>query len=117
MEPFTVACCQVQAFDIEGAEENLQNLLRALDDAGRAGARLVGLPECAYPAYYLKDPNPYGREGVRPFAEVTALFGAKARQYGYWLAAGMAAPAGPGRVTNSGVVFGPDGEIRGQYDK
>ena len=117
MEPFTVACCQVRAFDIEDAEENLQNLLRALDEAGRAGARLVGLPECAYPAYYLKDPNPYGREGVRPFAEVTALFGAKARQYGYWLAAGMAVPAGPGRVTNSGVVFGPDGEIRGQYDK
>lgn len=117
MEPFTVACCQVRAFDIEDAEENLQNLLRALDEAGKAGAQLVGLPECAYPAYYLGDANPYAREGVRPFEEVVALLGAKANEYGYWLAAGMAVPAGSGKVTNSGVVFGPAGAIRGQYDK
>jgi predicted amidohydrolase len=53
MERFRVAVCQVRAFDLEGAEENLQNLLAALDEAGRQGAQLVGLPECAYPAYYV----------------------------------------------------------------
>ncbi len=117
MERFTVACCQVRAFDIEEAEENLANLLEALDEAGRQGAQLVGLPECAYPAYYLKDADPYSRPGVRPYKEVEALFGAKAKRYGYWLAAGLAVPNGPGRVTNSGVVFGPDGVVRGRYDK
>lgn len=117
MERFTVACCQVRAHDITDAEANLQNLLRSLDEAGRAGAKLVGLPECAYPAYYLGDANPYDQPGVRPFAEVAGLFAAKAQQYGYWLAAGMAVPLGPGRVTNSGVVFGPDGAIHGRYDK
>lgn len=117
MEPFRIALCQVRAFDIEEAEPNLQNLLRALDEAAAAGAQLVGLPECAYPAYYLKDTNPYGREGVRPFDEVCALFAERARRYGYWLAAGMAAPHASGRVTNSAVVFGPDGDRHGQYDK
>lgn len=117
MQPFRVACCQVRAFDIEDAEANLQNLLAALDEAGRAGARLVGLPECAYPAYYLKDNRPYDRPGVRPFDEVCALFAAKARQYGYWLAAGMAVPRPDGAVTNSGVVFDPNGERQGRYDK
>lgn len=117
MKPFTVACCQVRAHDIADAEANLAGLLHALDEAGRAGAQLVALPECAYPAYYLRDADPYARPGVRPFDEVARLFGAKAREYGYWLAAGIAMPHGPGRVTNSGVVFGPDGEVRGRYDK
>ncbi len=117
MTPFTVACCQVRAFDIEDAEENLANLLRALDEAGATGARLVLLPECSYPAYYLKDADPYARPGVRPYAEVLRLFGEKAKRYGYWLAAGLAVPHADGSVTNSGVVFGPDGDVRGRYDK
>ncbi len=117
METFRVAACQVRAFDIEDAEENLQKLLAALDEAGSQGAQLVGLPECAYPAYYLKDAHPYDRPGVRPFDEVCALFAAKAKQYGFWLAAGMAVPHADGTVTNSGVVFGPDGELMGRYDK
>ncbi len=115
--PFTVACCQVRAFDLEDAEENLQGLLQALDAAGEAGAQLVALPECAYPAYYVRDAEPYARAGVRPFAEVAALFGAKARQYGYWLAAGMAVPHEDGTLTNSGVVFNLEGELVGRYDK
>ncbi len=117
MKPFIVAACQVRAFDIEAAEENLANILRTLDEAGTAGADLVLLPECAYPAYYLKDGDPYARPNVRPYAEVAALFGGKAKEYGYWLAAGMAVPHGDGAITNSGVVFGPDGEERGRYDK
>ena len=117
MTPFKIACCQVRAFDIEAAEENLANLLRALDEAGAAGAQLVLLPECAYPAYYLKDADPYARPGVRPYAEITRLFGEKAKRHGYWLAAGIAVPHQGGGITNSGVVFGPDGEVRGRYDK
>jgi predicted amidohydrolase len=117
MKPFTVACCQVRAFDLEDAEENPANLLRALDEAGAANADLVLLPECSYPAYYLGDRDPYGKPGVRQFAEVAGLLGAKARQHGYWLAAGMAVPGADGTLTNSGVVFGPDGEQRGRYDK
>ena len=117
VEPFTVACCQVRAHALEDAEENLQGLLRALDEAGEAGAQLVALPECAYPAYYVRDSDPYARPGVRPFAEVTALFAEKARRYGYWLAAGMAVPHEDGSLTNSGVVFDPSGEMVGRYDK
>jgi predicted amidohydrolase len=117
MQPFTVACCQVRAYDLADAETNLAGILRALDEAGAAGAQLVLLPECAYPAYYLGDSDPYAKPGVRPFAEVAALLGARAKRHGYWLAAGMAVPHADGTLTNSGVVFGPDGEQRGRYDK
>ena len=74
MKPFTVACCQVRAFDVADAEENFANLLRVLDEAGEAGAQLVLLPECSYPAYYVEGRDPYARPGVRPFAEVAAAW-------------------------------------------
>jgi predicted amidohydrolase len=117
MQPFRIALCQVRAHDIEDAEANLENILRALDEAGAAGAQLVGLPEVSYPAYYLRDAKPYQRAGVRPFEEVRALFAERAKRHGYWLAAGIAAPHASGGVTNSAVVLDPSGEFRGQYDK
>lgn len=117
MQPFRIALCQVRAHDLEDAEANLQNLLRALDEAGEAGAQLVGLPESSYPAYYLRDTNPYDRPGVRPFAEVCGLLAGKAKQHCYWLAVGVAVPHGDGKLTNSALVFGPDGSQHGQFDK
>jgi predicted amidohydrolase len=117
VEPFRVGLCQVPAYPLEQAEENWTAILAALDEAGRQGAQLVGLPECSYPAYYVRDERPYDRPGVRPFAEVSAALAAKCRQWGYWLAAGLAVPHPDGSLTNSGLVFDPAGEIRGRYDK
>ena len=117
MKPFRVGLCQLEAHDLEDAETALQEILRALDEAGEAGAQLVGIPECSYPAYYLRDSDPYARPGVRPFAEVSALLAEKARQHGYWLAAGIARPFGDGKLANSALIFDPNGECRGHYDK
>ena len=117
MKPFRIALGQVRAHDIERAELNLQGILSALDEAGEAGAQLVGLPECAYPAYFLRDADPYARDNVRDFDELCGLFLDSARRYGYWLAVGVARPTAPGKVANSALVFGPDGEPRGHYDK
>ena len=117
MKPFRIAVCQLEAHDIEDAERSLEELLAALDEAGAAGAQLVATPECSYPAYYLRDANPYARPGVRPFEEVRGLLAAKAKEHGYWLAAGLARPTDHGKLANSALVFGPDGEYRGHYDK
>ncbi len=117
MDTFRVAVCQVEAHGIDEAELSLAGILSALDDAGRAGAQLVALPECSYPAYELGDSDPYGKPGVRPFEDVLELLRQRARTHGYWLAAGLAVPHPDGGVTNSGVVISPDGEIRGRYDK
>ncbi len=117
MERFRVGLCQVPAHPLERAEQNWAAIMEALDEAGRQGAQLVGLPECSYPAYYVRDARPYDRPGVRPFAEVTAALAGKCRQWGYWLAAGLAVPHEDGSLTNSGLVFDPAGEVRGRYDK
>lgn len=117
MKPFRVALCQVPAYPIEEAEKNLQAILAALDEAAEAGAQVVAIPECAYPAYYLKDNDPYARDNVRNYEEVEFLLCERAQRYGYWIAAGLAVPHPDGGVTNSGVVISPQGEVQGQYDK
>lgn len=117
MQSFRVGLCQIPAHPIERAEDNWAAALAALDEAGRQGAQLVGLPECSYPAYYVRDARPYERPGVRPFSEVTATLAERCRRWGYWLAAGLAVPHADGTLTNSGLVFDPRGEIRGRYDK
>jgi len=117
MKPFRIALCQVRAREIENPEPALQDILRLLDDAAEAGAQLVALPECSYPAYYLRDADPYARENVRNFHELCGLFADSARRHGFWLAVGVARPFGSGKLANSALVFGPDGEPRGHYDK
>lgn len=117
MKPFRVALCQLQAHDLADAENAYAEIAAALETAGEEGANLVCLPECSYPAYYVGDADPYGKPGVRPYAEITALLAEAAKKHNYWIAAGLAVPGQDGTLTNSGVVFGPDGEVRGQYDK
>lgn len=117
MQPFRIGLCQLRAHGIERAEENLQGILEALDDAGNAGAQLVVLPECSYPAYYLRDRDPWAREGVRDYFEFFSLLSAAAERHGFWLAAGMARCLDSGELRNSAVLFGPDGEPHGHYDK
>ena len=117
MQPFRIALCQLPAHDVDCAEENLQAILEALDDAGAAGAQLVVLPECSYPAYYLRDSNPWERDGVRDYFDFLSLMADAAERHGYWLAAGMARCTDSGELRNSAMIFGPDGEPQGHYDK
>ncbi|MEO8538820.1 MAG: nitrilase-related carbon-nitrogen hydrolase [bacterium] len=118
MKPFRIALGQVKAHGIEDAELNLQEIFRALDDAGEAGAQLVVLPECSYPAYYLgATGDPYGENGVRDYFEFLSLLAHHAERYGYWLAAGAVRVTEEGELRNSAFVFGPDGEPQGHYDK
>lgn len=117
MQPFRIGLCQLPAHDIERAEENLQAILEALDDAADAGAQLVVLPECSYPAYYLRDKNPWERAEVRDYFELLSLLSHKAERHGYWLAAGVARCTDSGELRNSAMLFGPDGEPHGHYDK
>lgn len=82
MKPFRIAVCQLRAHGIEAAEENLQAILEALDDAGDAGAQLAVLPECSYPAYYLRGRDAWEREGVRDYFEFLSLLSHAAERHG-----------------------------------
>ena len=47
MKPFRVGLCQLEAHDLTDAEAALQEILQALDEAGEAGAQLVGMETLA----------------------------------------------------------------------
>jgi len=48
-----VACLQVSAREYEDRYENKENILRMIDKAADSHPKLIVLPECVYPAYYI----------------------------------------------------------------
>ncbi|MBI4320932.1 MAG: carbon-nitrogen hydrolase family protein [Chloroflexi bacterium] len=112
-----VACIQIAAYDLAHAENGLQRALEMVDEAGRSGADLIVLPECTYPAYFLKGIREYQKARLRPWDELVALFGGKAREYRCHIVVGLVEPAGGGRLCNVAALFGPDGALLGSTAK
>jgi predicted amidohydrolase len=114
--PFTVAAVEFNPEMFE-FDRNLDRAYAVAEEAARAGARLIVLPECALSGYVYRDREqflPYmdavpGRATDR-LAELTA-------RYGCYLAIGIAEldPA-TGLTYNTGALIGPDGYI-GKYRK
>ncbi len=119
-----VALLQLPAFRIEEAEASLQHTLLRIDEAAREKPDIIALPEVTYPAYYLGASDLSGCD-ARSLGEAMQVFGAKAREHGVYIAAGMAleAPAsaptgaGPSGYSNGAALFGRDGQLVGRYEK
>ena len=112
-----VACVQIEGRDLADAEAGLQRALAMIDEAAEGGADLVVLPECSFPAYFLRGRDDYARAPLRPWAEVVALVGGKARQHACHVVAGLVQPDESGALLNAAVLFGPDGAIAGSAAK
>lgn len=112
--PLEVAVCQMNS----GADRNanLAQALNLIDNAARAGARLVVLPE-VWP--YL-GPEGASRDHAEPIpGPITDLLSQRARQHGIYLHAGSIYEVQPGEpaMFNTAVVIDPRGEIVGRYSK
>ena len=116
MKPMRIGLCQVRAFDLPDAEAALAACLAAIDHAAAEGARLIVLPECAYPAYVLESREAYDRV-ARPREELLALFGERARQHGAHIVAGLAIPNARDVLVNAALLFEPQGSVQAQYEK
>ncbi|HEY8491771.1 MAG TPA: carbon-nitrogen hydrolase family protein [Dehalococcoidia bacterium] len=113
-----VACLQLPARDLEDAAAALEHALRRIGEAAAGGARLVVLPECTYPAYFLRSREAYDAAGLLPDAELLTLLGDRARRHGIYLAAGVVlTDPESGRLHNAGVLFGPDGRELARHAK
>lgn len=109
-----VALVQTDATD--DVDANITRAAGLADDAARAGARLVALPE------YLqfRGPDDGFRASARPIpGEHTAAFTAVARRRDAWILIGSLAEASddPARPYNTSVLIGPDGSIAATYRK
>jgi predicted amidohydrolase len=112
-----VACAQLLARDLGDGERALEDAVAAVAEAASAGADLVVLPECTYPAYLLADPR--GAVELRADADVENLFITAAREHGIWLAVGIAQRWRPGthRAVNAALLVSPDGDVRMRTSK
>lgn len=106
---WVAACAQLQARDLSEADQALEEALAAVDEAARAGADLVLLPECTYPGYFLAD-LPAHRHRLRPQQEVLEAFARQARDRRIHVAVGLALETG-GVLRNSLVLFDRTGRL------
>src|ERR1700681_2533541 len=111
-----VACAQLLARELEAAASSLEDVIGAIAAAGALGADIVVLPECAYPAYVLLDPDPYARP-IPPPDEALRRIGEAARRARINAAVGFANIGPDRRVRNEAVLFDRSGSIAGRYAK
>jgi predicted amidohydrolase len=115
-EPFTVAAVE---FDPQflALDANLPRLAAVVEEAARAGARLIVLPEAATSGYIYKDSAQLG-----PFLDsipgkATQVLERLTRQYGAYVVVGIAeTDPETGLAYNTAALIGPDGLI-GKYRK
>lgn len=108
----------IQMVSGQDAQVNLEQALQLIAQAAAAGAELVGLPEyfCLIgekDSDKLAIQEPIGRG---PMQDALAQ---AARQHGIWLAGGtlpITAQA-PDHVSNTTLVWNPQGEVVARYDK
>lgn len=104
-----LACIQPRAFDLEQAEEGLAHALHMTEQALPHRPDLILLPECTYPAYFLKG---YRQVTLRPVAEVLEAFARLARRGKCFIALGLVeeVPDSPA-LRNSAVLLSVTGEV------
>jgi nitrilase len=108
----------IQMVSTPARDENLAVAARLIDAAAAQGARLVSLPEyfCQFGWTETDKFQIAEAEGSGPIQDLLA---AKARQHGIWLAGGslpLKTPD-PSKVTNTALLFDPQGRVAARYDK
>ncbi|MCL5038301.1 MAG: carbon-nitrogen hydrolase family protein [Firmicutes bacterium] len=104
-----VACLQLQAFDLLHSEEALGHALAMVDQAAREKPDLLVLPECAYPAYYL---DGWEKVSLRPWEEILAIFGERARRHALEMVVGLAELYPTSPAYNSSFYLDAGGRVR-----
>ncbi len=111
-----VAAVQLAAEPFARATAALDAALAAIEEAGRAGADLVVLPECTWPAYVVGTAWESRWSQLSPLGDVMEDFASAAQAAGVVVVAGLAVPE-EGQLHNRAVVWERDGTIAGMVDK
>lgn len=111
-----IACIQQQARAVWEYEQVLSDIFSLLDEAGKAGADLAILPECAYPAYFLGLDEDSLKASMARIDELLARVAEAAKCYSMHICLGLAYPD-QGRLYNAALMFDDAGEIIGRASK
>lgn len=114
----SVKVAAVQMVSTPAIEENLAAARRLVADAARQGAQLVLLPEY-WPIMGMKEADKLSHAEQLDAGPIQRFMSDIAREHRLWLIGGtlpMAAQEA-GKVLNTMMVYGPDGERVSRYDK
>lgn len=116
--PVRLACIQMPCYGIDRAREALDHALARVAEAAAEGIDLAILPECTYPAYYLRSHRAFEQLAAPSPAEALQLFQSAAAQHHCHLAIGMVTELEEDeKLSNTAILVGPTGEIIGRYAK
>ena len=116
--PKNVRIAAVQMVSTPRVDENLETAGRLIADAVAQGAELVALPEY-FPIMGMSDGDKIKQRETDGCGSIQDFLVDTARRHGIWLVAGslpLVAKA-QGKVLNSCLVYGPQGERVARYDK
>jgi len=105
----------IQMLVSDDKQQNLQNARKKIDEAAKAGAKLISLPECFNCPYSTDSFGPYS-EPV-PDGPSCQMLSAAARENSIYLIGGSIPEKENNKVYNCCVVFGPDGKMLGKHRK
>lgn len=114
MTKTTVAVCQMDSKDDKSA--NVETALSLLDEAAEEGANFAALPEMFT---FMGDKDEFRGAAEAVPGPVTEKLAAKADEHNMWVHGGSMFEVADeeGKVHNTTVVFGPNGDQRAQYRK
>ncbi len=98
--------------------DNLEKALARVDDAARAGAKVVCLPELYRSPYFCQKEDAALFDLAEPVpGESTEAFGRAAKRAGVSVVVPIFERRAPGLYHNSAAVIGPEGDVLGLYRK
>lgn len=113
---FKVAAVQMLSFEGE-AERNLARMLERIDEAARAGARLIVFPEASNNGYFFEDRADAHQKATPIPGPFTRALGQAAHRHGVYVVAGLFEQGERDDVFNCAVLIAPTGEVAGKYQK
>jgi nitrilase len=98
--------------------DNIATARRLVAAAAASGAQLVTLPEY-WPIMGMTDADKVGHAEQPGRGPIQEFMAQAAREHGIWLIGGTLplVAADAGKVMNTTLVYGPDGQPAGRYDK
>jgi deaminated glutathione amidase len=115
-EKYTLAA--IQMVSTPDPAENMKSAALRIAEAAAAGASIVLLPEY-WPLLGFADTDKLAHAEHPGQGPLQAFMSAQAREHGIWLLGGTLplVSAEPGKVLNTLLAYGPDGQQMARYDK
>ena len=113
---FKVAAVQMLSFEGE-QDRNLKRMLDRIAEAAAAGAQLIVFPEASNNGYFFEDRADAHQKATSIPGPFTEALGREAAKHGVWVVSGLFEKGDNDDVFNCAVLIGPDGELKGKYQK